>query len=901
MDRWLPPSARSHGTPGGPSTHGVSPARRSIGRTLNGPLDSKSTSEQAQTRRELTELQKEFNALSKQHQKATARVEEFRDELKSQRLAVENKDKEIALLRRQSTRLTSERDALDAASASDKAYSRKLEAKIGANPGALDWQEKHQQVKMRMAEQRDELLATQEKLAKSEQEVAHQIDEVKSLQHALELRAEDLSKDGGSEVAPRLLYAVAKGREDSLALAMQLNDRNAQVKALETTQAALQAEIEELKYMKERTSEELLALESKLMETTAMCTRFEAESLKAQEDAGTAQRTQQGLESEHKAALAVLDEERSRCNELMQAIARAEREHSVQLEAVRTEAEAQVQQEVARGNEERSMANTKLGEARRQSAMLQTEAQHFRNAEANAQANGQRQLEGERQKVKEAEDQLRACASRQQELMEEVANLHSEIESFTEVNDQFQNELSMAQQAAQDEAKRAEHAKQQMSSMEGQVLVLRSERAATETALKHKVEESLQEYQMVLEERDQLRMTVNEAQSRATSSASTHDVLFKEVSQLKDVNASLSQSKALLQKTMLEQITAIRAQLDQAQLHNRELESTVQRQQENAERLQALVESERQSSAALTRQYESAHLPKSEYTYSAPPPRSRPPSPYVAPSSEPLAPARPPSPYVAPSSEPLAPAPSSRDIPRHQGASADSSMYAMLQQQPPPSSQRSYANAGATYPTVGTAGSGGYGGYGGYTTGGYRGAPASGSSSGAGSAAAAAAAVMDRAPHSFGGVRTTGAGAASGFGGVMSPGGDEPQLRGGYTQGSAPTSSGEALRVPPLEAKDENRHMSSPYLDPHPPGVPRPASSSATSMGLSSDYGVGDNKYMDTKVHGVGTQPSREQRTTWGGMEANVPPSTIADAVLRDRASGMLSPTLSELANLDDL
>ena len=47
-----------------------------------------------------------------------------------------------------------------------------------------------------------------------------------SLAHALELRAADLSSEAGEDVPSRLLYAVAKGREESVSLAVQLAEKS---------------------------------------------------------------------------------------------------------------------------------------------------------------------------------------------------------------------------------------------------------------------------------------------------------------------------------------------------------------------------------------------------------------------------------------------------------------------------------------------------------------------------------------------------------------------------------------------------------------------------------------------------------------------------------------------------
>lgn len=61
--------------------------------------------------------------------------------------------------------------------------------------------------------------------------------EISVLQRALEIRASELSGEGGPEVPSRLLFAVAKGREEGVALAVQLAERTAALRRAEETAA----------------------------------------------------------------------------------------------------------------------------------------------------------------------------------------------------------------------------------------------------------------------------------------------------------------------------------------------------------------------------------------------------------------------------------------------------------------------------------------------------------------------------------------------------------------------------------------------------------------------------------------------------------------------------------------
>ena len=67
----------------------------------------------------------------------------------------------------------------------------------------------------RVKELKDELEACRSKLAASAQDFQNALKDKASLSHALDLRAAQLSAEGGADVPSRLLYAVAKGREEA--------------------------------------------------------------------------------------------------------------------------------------------------------------------------------------------------------------------------------------------------------------------------------------------------------------------------------------------------------------------------------------------------------------------------------------------------------------------------------------------------------------------------------------------------------------------------------------------------------------------------------------------------------------------------------------------------------------
>ena len=140
--------------------------------------------------------------------------------------------------------MTAERDALQASVSGDRAYIRRLEHKMTA--GGPDTAERCAQLRARVAKLKDEV-----SLAKSDADAARaERDAIArdkaSYSHALDLRAEEMSAEGGADVPSRLLYAVAKGREEAVSLAVQLAEKSDRVEAERAVAARLRERRDEL-------------------------------------------------------------------------------------------------------------------------------------------------------------------------------------------------------------------------------------------------------------------------------------------------------------------------------------------------------------------------------------------------------------------------------------------------------------------------------------------------------------------------------------------------------------------------------------------------------------------------------------------------------------------------------
>ena len=131
--------------------------------------------------------------------------------------------------RRERNRRLKTAAALEAALQSETAYVRRLEHKMTA--GGPDTAARCAQLRSKLKTARDELQVETAKTRGLQKELEEALRDKASVLHALELRAQDLSAEGGADVPSRLLYAVAKGREEAVSLAVQIAEKNDELRA----------------------------------------------------------------------------------------------------------------------------------------------------------------------------------------------------------------------------------------------------------------------------------------------------------------------------------------------------------------------------------------------------------------------------------------------------------------------------------------------------------------------------------------------------------------------------------------------------------------------------------------------------------------------------------------------
>ena len=108
----------------------------------------------------------------------------------------------------------------------------------------------------------------------------------------------------------------------------------------------------------------------------------------------------------------------------------------------------------------------------------------------------------------------------------------------------------------------------------------------------------MEELATTIAQRDETRAALRETMAkRASAMARCERAEASETASRRSVE-NLNKSKRLLQETMVEQLAAVRAQLERAQTQNADLEAAVRKQRGSAERLQGMTASVGREAAA---------------------------------------------------------------------------------------------------------------------------------------------------------------------------------------------------------------------------------------------------------------------------------------------------------------
>ncbi|KAA6422405.1 MAG: hypothetical protein FRX49_07580 [Trebouxia sp. A1-2] len=366
---------------------------------------------------------------------------------------------------------------------------------------------------------------------------------VGTLRQALQIKAE-LSKQAGADIHSRLLYAVAKSREEGLALAVQLAECKERIRQAENSADDAHDESRVLREQLDEAESQLQQMEQKLVDTAASCRGFEGNAEEIRSEVHAMQQQ-----------VRVLAGEKEDLHHQMHSEQQRSRQHLAQV--------ATLEQQVANLERQRQQESASL---RGSAEHMQREMQgHCTNLQAQLDA-FQEMMERERQTASSslARERARANAAeqaadssssqaeaRRRQLQHDLDNAHSEVQTLNDVSQRLQSSLADTTKAHQAERLKRDNLHKQVLSLEASLSAVHNERSQSDMGLKSRMQELLSELQSTLQERGVYKAKWQQLLSQHTSSQSTVERLQKELQQLQASHADLQQVKRSLESRLL--------------------------------------------------------------------------------------------------------------------------------------------------------------------------------------------------------------------------------------------------------------------------------------------------------------------------------------------------------------
>jgi chromosome segregation ATPase len=191
-------------------------------------------------------------------------------------------------------------------------------------------------------------------------------------------------------------------------------------------------------------------------------------------------------------------------------------------------------------------------------------------------------------KAKDAlEAELARTKAHARALEEEAANLTAQIEAFAVVNARLQDAATSAQSRLDAQTAATENLKAQVATLEATIRASRDAPRASEGELKTKLRGALEELSKCIATRDETRVALQETMAKCASAMARTERAEESERATRKANDALTRSKKMLQETMVEQLAAVRAQLDRARAQSDQLERAVGRKKVQEDRLRA--------------------------------------------------------------------------------------------------------------------------------------------------------------------------------------------------------------------------------------------------------------------------------------------------------------------------
>ena len=506
---------------------------------------------------------------------------------------------------------------------------------------------------------------------------------------ALRLKTQEIVEETGKDIPTRLLYAVARSREDGVMLAIQLTDEKERSRNLAAELAISRKEVAKGEEARAAAMELLEAKERSILSLQAASTSLQRNFDKLQAQFDDSRKELNAKAEQCEGFRSELDKSRQAEEAARAEMAEAEARAAQREKDLRAELVGALERESASAAEDKRMAGEAIQSLESQLTSTQRD---LREAEYNHQ---QAVLEIERQQValREQEERIQGILlhadSKEQALKEDLKALDAHCSVLNEKCSGLADELASSRSDVSFQQQKAEEAGRRAKRSDGVLEEEEKKWQEERGRMMGKLEDALVQLSAAIEKSD--RVEREAAAARAECKVSRLVVYFwkewggrnltlsfifslslslslypsinesavcvfvlpapqlkdgkiaqmlQDLQQIRESNQALYKSKELLQRAMLEQVNDVRQRLDHAGNQNRELEATVHRQRETERVLKDMIRSTNNSPlaprAVAPRQQPAAASAAEQLAFPSPVPGVAGPSPtFGAPAADP--------------------------------------------------------------------------------------------------------------------------------------------------------------------------------------------------------------------------------------------------------------------------
>lgn len=391
--------------------------------------------------------------------------------------------------------------------------------------------------------------------------VENQSIEIGHMGHALDMQAEQYGVQGN------LLYELSKNQRENEMLRNDLLQKEEVIHNMAHDIDSFQHSVNELASLRQ-------SLEAELMQKTEECDvlREEFDVLKSENE---------DMKSEREELLNIVEERTKALEELnttFEEVAHEKENLERENEQLASDKSSQVQ-----GLER------ELDALRQKSDNMQTVTDY-----------AEEQLHISTEKCKALERQLRDLKENKITMSQEMTKLQSQLDFFVQQklsNEKQRNEISKINDTLEKQVKslteQLEEAKRDMEEAA-------ASRSKSETEMRDKVSESLEELRRVCEARDTLQKKSNEWQDAHQEMESKARDLEQKLTEAEEKVQNMEQSKSMIQKTLLGQITSLRDKVTRQESECEQHREQMNALEKEVSRLRILVDATKKARESLS-------------------------------------------------------------------------------------------------------------------------------------------------------------------------------------------------------------------------------------------------------------------------------------------------------------